>query len=75
VLSRQRDTDHLRGVLHRLSGAVGLVGARSLMEALRRASTLPLEQDARSIDVLIARARTLVTQLDARAVVLGGNAK
>jgi hypothetical protein len=75
VLSRQRDTDHLRGVLHRLSGAVGLVGARSLMEALRRASALPLKQDVHSIDVLIARAKNLVMQLDARAVVLGGNAK
>jgi hypothetical protein len=75
VLSRHSDADHLRGVLHRLSGAVGLVGARSLMEALRRASTSPHEQDVHSIDVLIARASNLVTQLDARAVVLGGNAK
>lgn len=64
VLRRQGDPDRLYGVLHRLSGAVGLVGARSLMEALRRASTSPLEQSAGSIDALIDRARSLVKQLE-----------
>ncbi|MFM0632039.1 hypothetical protein [Paraburkholderia xenovorans] len=59
------DFDHFHSVLHRLSGAVGLVGARSLMEALRRASTSPLEHNTGSIDALAARARTLVTQLEA----------
>ena len=65
VLRREGDSDHLHSVLHRLSGAVGLVGARSLMEALRRASTSPLEHDASAIDALMERARTLVTQLEA----------
>jgi hypothetical protein len=61
---RQIDPDHLHGVLHRLSGAVGLVGALSLMEALRRASASPLEQGTGSIDALIDRARNLVKQLE-----------
>jgi HPt (histidine-containing phosphotransfer) domain-containing protein len=64
-LHREGDFDHFHSVLHRLSGAVGLVGARSLMEALRRASTSPLEHNTASIDALTARARTLVTQLEA----------
>ncbi|WP_246279153.1 sensor histidine kinase [Paraburkholderia ultramafica] len=61
---RQIDPDHLHAVLHRLSGAVGLVGALGLMEALRRASASPLEQSTGSIDALIERARNLVKQLD-----------
>jgi HPt (histidine-containing phosphotransfer) domain-containing protein len=65
ALHREGDFDHFHSVLHRLSGAVGLVGARSLMEALRRASTSPLEHNTASIDALTARARTLVTQLEA----------
>lgn len=62
-LHRQHDIDGLPTLLHRLSGAVGLVGARSLMEALRRASTAP-DQEASAIDSLIERGRTLVTQFD-----------
>lgn len=65
ALPPEGDFDHFHGVLHRLSGSVGLVGALSLMEALRRASTSPLEHNARSVEVLTARARTLVTQLEA----------
>lgn len=61
---RQSDLDSLRAVLHRLSGAVGLVGAQSLMKDLSRASTSPLERDASSIDMLVERARALVMQLD-----------
>ncbi|MFL9982229.1 sensor histidine kinase [Paraburkholderia sediminicola] len=64
-LNRQGDIAGQRTLLHRLSGAVGLVGARSLMEALRRASVAPLEHDVAFIHELMARARTLVTQLDA----------
>ncbi|RDJ97308.1 ATPase [Paraburkholderia lacunae] len=63
-LNRQRDSEGLRTVLHRLSGAVGLVGAHSLMEALRRASVASLEFDAGAIDALVERAKTLATQLD-----------
>ncbi|MFM0341046.1 sensor histidine kinase [Paraburkholderia fungorum] len=64
-LIRQGDIAGQRTLLHRLSGAVGLVGARSLMEALRRASVAPLEHDVVVIHALMTRARTLVTQLDA----------
>lgn len=64
ALHRPRDPAHVRGLLHRLSGAVGLVGARALMEALRRASVSPLEHDIGSIQTLIDRARNLVEQLD-----------
>jgi hypothetical protein len=59
-----RDPAHVGGLLHRLSGAVGLVGARALMEALRRTSVSPLEHDIGSIHTLIDRARNLVEQLD-----------
>lgn len=63
-LSHERDREGLSSVLHRLSGAVGLVGAHSLMEALRRASMTPLEHEPGAIDALKERARTLVAQLD-----------
>ncbi len=62
-LHHQHDIDGLPTLLHRLSGAVGLVGAHSLMEALRRASTAP-DHETDAIDSLIERGRTLVTQLD-----------
>jgi hypothetical protein len=70
LLSRQSDPDYLRSVLHRLSGAVGLVGAHSLMEALRRASASPLEQNEVSIASLIERGSRLAMQLEARSVVV-----
>jgi signal transduction histidine kinase len=63
-LNHERDSEELSSVLHRLSGAVGLVGAHSLMEALRRASTAPLEREPGAIDALKERARTLAAQLD-----------
>ena len=72
-LCRQSEPDHMRSVLHRLSGAVGLVGARSLMEALRRASASPLEQNTISIDSLIERAKRLVMQLEVRSAVPGSS--
>ncbi|ACD21157.1 Hpt domain-containing protein [Paraburkholderia phytofirmans] len=65
ALPREGDFDHFHRVLHRLSGAVALVGAHSLMEALRRASLSPPDQGAATIDALTARARNLVTQLEA----------
>jgi HPt (histidine-containing phosphotransfer) domain-containing protein len=64
ALVSEGDFDHFHSLLHRLSGAVGLVGAHSLMAALRRASTSPMEHNTGSIDALTARARTLVTQLE-----------
>ena len=66
-LLREGHFEHLQGVLHRLSGAVGLVGARDLMDALRRASVSPREHRATLADALMARARILVTQLEATA--------
>lgn len=62
-LHHQHDINGLCTLLHRLSGAVGLVGAGSLMEALRSASTAS-EHETGAIDSLIERSRTLVTQLD-----------
>ena len=64
ALRAQGDVDRLHDVLHRLSGAAGLVGAHSLMAALQRASTLPLEHETSSIDALTERTRTLMTQLE-----------
>lgn len=61
------DFAHFHGVLHRLSGAVALVGAHSLMDALRRASLSPPEQGAAAIGALTARARILIAQLEATA--------
>lgn len=68
ALRRDGEFDRLRGVLHRLSGAVGLVGACSLMEALRHTSAAPPACSASSIDVLTTRVRTLVMQLDTAAI-------
>ncbi|MFB9127312.1 Hpt domain-containing protein [Paraburkholderia dipogonis] len=65
ALFREDDFDRFHRVLHRLSGAVALVGAHSLMDALRRASLSPPELGAEVIDALMARARSLVTQLEA----------
>jgi hypothetical protein len=64
-VSHNRDHDGQRTLLHRLSGAVSLVGAHSLMEALQRASTASQELEAGAIDALAGRARILITQLDA----------
>lgn len=64
-VSQHHHSDGLYSVLHRLSGAVGLVGAHSLMEALQRASVAPMEHDADAIDTLAERTRTLAMQLDA----------
>jgi hypothetical protein len=64
-LRRESDFAGPPGLLHRLSGAVGLVGAQSLMEALRQASISLSEHDASSIDALAARTRTLIAQLEA----------
>ncbi|RAS21929.1 hypothetical protein BX591_12681 [Paraburkholderia bryophila] len=67
ALRRDGELDRLRGVLHRLSGAVGLVGACSLMEALRHTSVAPPAHNVSSIDALTMRMRTLVMQLETAA--------
>ncbi|MFM0236156.1 sensor histidine kinase [Paraburkholderia sediminicola] len=63
-LNHLGDTAGLRSLLHRLSGAVGLVGAHSLMEALRRASLAQPEPGTGVIEALAKRAHTLMMQLD-----------
>ena len=61
-LRARRDVNGLRGSLHRLSGAVGLVGASSLMETLRHASVA--EPEAVVLDTLVRRIEALMIQLD-----------
>lgn len=63
-LRARRDVNGLRSSLHRLSGAVGLVGASSLMETLRRASVAEPEPEAAVLDTLVIRIEALMTQLD-----------
>ena len=63
-LNGRHDVGGLRASLHRLSGAVGLVGARSLMEALGLASAAHPEPEARAINALAGRIESLITQLD-----------
>jgi CheY-like chemotaxis protein len=65
--SQSGDAAGVRATLHRLSGAVGLVGARELMAALRSASAMQPAPDARLVDELTARMRVLIAQLDATA--------
>lgn len=64
ALHRRHDASGLRASLHRLSGAVGLVGAGSLMEALRRASVAQPALEGRAIDALGKRMEVLMKQLD-----------
>lgn len=60
----RHDTDGIRTLLHRLSGVVGLVGAHSLMEALRHASAIECESARRPLDELEERIAALMMQLD-----------
>ncbi|MFC7626699.1 hybrid sensor histidine kinase/response regulator [Paraburkholderia humisilvae] len=59
----QRDADGLRALLHRLSGAVGLVGAAGLMDALRQSGAMRPEPPAVLLDSLVSRIRVLIAQL------------
>lgn len=62
--SRARgDFTNVRGFLHRLSGAVSIVGASSLAEALRRASIVDPEPESAVLDTLAARVEVLSMQL------------
>lgn len=63
-LQSEGDFDDLPPLLHRLSGALGLVGAHSLMDALRRVPSTRLEHTCGLIDALAARMRTLIEQLE-----------
>jgi HPt (histidine-containing phosphotransfer) domain-containing protein len=64
VLRRDGQLLQARSVLHRLSGSVGLVGARNLADALQRASRLLSEHNVDSADALISRVQSLVAQLE-----------
>ncbi|CAB3772044.1 response regulator [Paraburkholderia solisilvae] len=57
------EREEQRALLHRLSGAVGLVGAAGLMDALREASVTQPEPPAALLDSLVARMRALIAQL------------
>lgn len=63
-LCERHDVDGVRESLHRLSGAVGLVGARSLMEALRSTSAAKSEPDADVVHALAQRVESLKRHLD-----------
>jgi signal transduction histidine kinase len=63
-LRTRHDMDGMRSSLHRLSGAVGLVGAHSLMEALRHASATQRESAGHLLDELEKRIAALMMQLD-----------
>jgi hypothetical protein len=67
-LRRASDAADLSRVFHRLSGAVGLVGAQDLMGAFQRASASPRRNGTNSIDALTTRARALIAQLDTAAL-------
>lgn len=64
VLRIGHDMDGVRTLLHRLSGVVGLVGAHSLMDALRRASATWPESAGNTLDELEKRIAALMMQLD-----------
>ncbi|WP_260854174.1 sensor histidine kinase [Paraburkholderia sp. BCC1886] len=65
VLRHEGAETGIQALLHRLSGAVGLIGARDLMEALRQASVERPPFDASALDTLTARTTRLVAQLEA----------
>lgn len=64
LLRSLKDPHDVRGLLHRLSGVVGLVGACSLMEALRRASAAQSAPEASAIEALAKRSEALMIQLE-----------
>jgi CheY-like chemotaxis protein len=64
----RREREAQRALLHRLSGAVGLVGATGLMDALRQASVTQPEPSAVLFDSLVARMRALIAQLQRKTV-------
>ncbi|MFC0399662.1 response regulator [Paraburkholderia rhizosphaerae] len=57
------DSDGLHALLHRLSGALGVVGATGLMEDVRQAGAMRPQPSPALIDSLVARMRVLIAQL------------
>ncbi|WP_343657237.1 response regulator [Paraburkholderia caribensis] len=58
------DEQGVRGMLHKLAGALGVVGNRGLMSALQRASDAREPVDSVLFDGLVARMRTQMAELD-----------
>ncbi|SDJ37946.1 Hpt domain-containing protein [Paraburkholderia steynii] len=58
------DEPGVRRVLHKLAGALGVVGNRGLVSALQRASSAREPVDNVLIDGLVARMRAQMTELD-----------
>ncbi|SIT43229.1 Response regulator receiver protein [Paraburkholderia piptadeniae] len=54
----------IRSALHKLAGAVGIVGSRSMMNALQRASAAKQPVDGGLLDGLVAQMRALMIELD-----------
>ncbi|ACC73449.1 response regulator [Paraburkholderia phymatum] len=69
-LAQQRASGDVQGsrrALHRLAGAVGIVGNHGLMHALQRTSTAPEGLDDTLLDGLVERIRTQMNDLVRRA--------
>jgi hypothetical protein len=60
------DADAVRALLHRLSGAVGLVGAHGLTEALRQASAAADAPETPLLDTFAERIELLIARHDAQ---------
>ncbi|MEX3933578.1 response regulator [Paraburkholderia phymatum] len=54
----------IRSALHKLAGAVGIVGSRGMMNALQRASAAQQPVDGGLLDGLVAQMRALMIELD-----------
>ncbi|PNE53396.1 sensor histidine kinase [Paraburkholderia fungorum] len=67
TMLKQTDADGVHAALHRLSGAVGLVGAHSLMAALRSAYVAGALAEPAAIEQLALRAEALMNQFDEAA--------
>lgn len=67
TMLKQTDADGVHAALHRLSGAVGLVGAHSLMAALRSAYVAGALAEPSAIEQLALRAEALMNQFDEAA--------
>lgn len=72
-LQEKGDAAGLHAVLHRLSGAVGMVGGHSLMKALQDELAAQSLLDGCALDTLARRTRLLQTQLDATFEQLGSS--
>ncbi|MEM5434205.1 ATP-binding response regulator [Paraburkholderia diazotrophica] len=58
------DAQGISSVLHKLAGAVGIVGGRGMMNALQRASAAQQPVDGGLLDGLVDQMKSLMTELD-----------